>query len=133
MGVSAGPLDDSLHQTYFVVARAHYALSLAGAFAFFAFVYFVGGNLLSIAYRWRLAWGHIVLTALGTLLIVAPMAVLDDGPLPRRWSNPEQAFEMLRALSTAGYLITIGGLIVFLILATDALIGRYKSGFGERT
>jgi cytochrome c oxidase subunit 1 len=116
--------DFSLHDTYYVIVRAHYALSLAAAFLVFALIYGVltwAGR----AYSQRLSWVQLGLMWIGSALIFAPSIVLNAMPLPERGVDAVNAFAFWNWFPTFGYLLTLGSLVVFVFVVAGALRHRH--------
>jgi cytochrome c oxidase subunit 1 len=104
--------DLSLHDTYYVVARWHYALSLVAACVIFALVYLALDGW-KAAYRRAFGIGHVVVTLLGFSLILAPSLMLEFIGMPQRDSDLETTFRLTNTISTVGYSLTLAGWVFF--------------------
>ncbi|PVM90990.1 hypothetical protein [Caulobacter endophyticus] len=97
----------------------HYVLSLSGMLLAFAAAYTALAIGRANFHAW-LGYGHLSLTAGGALLIVTPNVVVS---LPM---DPDARLALWNTVSSIGYLMTLAGLIAFVIVLIDTW--RRRSG-----
>lgn len=116
----------SLHDTYYVVAHYHPAISWLIASAVFAAAYWALDVWIGAAYPRILAWAHLTLTALGSALVLAPGLLLPMAFPPRRWAedNSVTLFRVWNTLSSVGYVFIMLGLATFAAVLVAASIRR---------
>ncbi|MBP7650837.1 MAG: cytochrome c oxidase subunit I [Phenylobacterium sp.] len=120
-------VDYSLHDTYYVVAHFHYVLSLGAVFAIFAGFYYWFEKIWGVKYREWLGALHFWVTFVGVNLIFFPQHFLGLQGMPRRYVDYPEAFTLWNQVSTIGYLVTAGGVVIFLLLLAEAAISRRKA------
>ncbi|MFA5599924.1 MAG: cytochrome c oxidase subunit I [Phenylobacterium sp.] len=120
-------IDYSLHDTYYVVAHFHYVLSLGAVFAIFAGFYYWFEKIFGVKYREWLAVVHFWITFIGVNLIFFPQHFLGLQGMPRRYIDFPDAFALWNWVSSFGYVVTIVGVGVFMVLLLDAMIFRRKA------
>jgi len=120
------PFELGPHDTYYVVAHAHWVVSLSGACLGFAGLYL----LLGIAPRWRyrpsLAWAHLVFTVIGGILIFWPRFISSLVLSSRSAENLEATFRLWNLISSLGYVLTLLGAAAFAILLLEAATRRLR-------
>jgi len=100
--------DRVLHDTYYVVAHAHYALTLAAAFGVFAGWYYAFPRITSYAYSDFLGKVHFWLWFIGANAIVPVPAGL------ALWAaNDPEAFRLSNLMSSIGSYMLAAGILVF--------------------
>ncbi|MDO8380806.1 cytochrome c oxidase subunit I [Phenylobacterium sp.] len=120
-------IDYSLHDTYYVVAHFHYVLSLGAVFGIFAGFYYWFEKIWGVKYREWLGALHFWITFIGVNLIFFPQHFLGLQGMPRRYVDYPEAFTLWNQVSTIGYLVTAGGVVVFLLLLLEAAVSRRKA------
>ena len=110
--------DYSLHDTYYVIAHVRYTLSVAAAFAVFAFAYWLLDRLLSRGYSRTLGVIHFAATLAGMVLMAVPILAVHA-------LNPSRVqligtFQALTSVSWIGYLLSLAGLAIFAAVLVDA-------------
>ena len=120
-------VDYSLHDTYYVVAHFHYVLSLGAVFAIFAGFYYWFEKIWGVKYREWLGALHFWVTFVGVNLIFFPQHFLGLQGMPPRYVDYPEAFTLWNQVSTIGYLVTAGGVVIFLLLLAEAAISRRKA------
>ena len=119
-------IDYSLHATYYVIAHFHYVLSLGAVFAIFAGYYYWFEKMYGIKYNEALGCAHFWLMFVGVNVIFFPQHFLGLQGMPRRYVDYPSAFAFWNKVSSFGYLITVVGVAVFLIMLVEAVVRRRK-------
>ena len=126
--VLANPgIDYTLQDTYYVVAHFHYVLSLGAVFAIFAGFYYWFEKMWGVKYNEVLGKLHFAITFIGVNIIFFPMHFLGLQGMPRRYVDYPQAFGFWNHVESYGYLVTLAGVAIFLIVLADAAIRRRKA------
>merc|ERR1712203_1177435 len=104
-------VDLALHDTYYVVARFHFVLSLGAVIAIFSGIIFnlekmLGSKSLLPSPSSTLSLYHLVLTFVGILLTFSPMHFLGLNVMPRRIADFPDSFHSWNLLSSIGSGIT---------------------------
>src|SRR5512143_2753418 len=121
-------IDYSFHDTYYVVAHFHYVLSLGAVFAIFAGFYYWIPKMSGYRYNGFLGGLHFWIMFVGVNVIFFPQHFLGLQGMPRRYIDYPEAFTYWNHVSSIGYLITIAGVAVFLIMLAEMFIVRRKAG-----
>ena len=122
--LSNAGIDYSLHDTYYVVAHFPYVLSLGAVFAIFAGFYYWFEKIFGVKYNEFLGCLHFWLMFVGVNIIFFPQHFLGLQGMPRRYVDYSDGFAYWNMVSTWGYVITIVGVLVFLIMLAEAAIRR---------
>jgi cytochrome c oxidase subunit 1 len=117
-------IDYSLHDTYYVVAHFHYVLSLGAVFAIFAGFYYWFEKIFGVKYREWMGATHFWITFVGVNMIFFPQHFLGLQGMPRRIVDYPVAFSYWNHFSSMGYLVTLVGVGVFLLMLLDAVVFR---------
>jgi len=120
-------IDYSVHDTYYVVAHFHYVLSLGAVFAIFAGFYYWFEKMWGVKYRESLGAAHFWITFIGVNLIFFPQHFLGLQGMPRRYVDYPDAFAYWNKVSSFGYVVTLVGVGVFLLVLLDAMVFRRKA------
>lgn len=120
-------IDYSLHDTYYVVAHFHYVLSLGAVFAIFAGFYYWFEKMWGVKYREWLGQLHFWVMFVGVNLVFFPQHFLGLQGMPRRYVDYPEAFTYWNQVSSIGYLVTLAGVGVFLLVLIDAMVFRRKA------
>jgi cytochrome c oxidase subunit 1 len=120
-------IDYSLHDTYYVVAHFHYVLSLGAVFAIFAGFYYWFEKMWGVKYREWLGAAHFWITFVGVNLIFFPQHFLGLQGMPRRYVDYPEAFTYWNKVSSIGYVVTLVGVGVFLMVLLDAMVFRRRA------
>jgi cytochrome c oxidase subunit 1 len=120
-------IDYSLHDTYYVVAHFHYVLSLGAVFAIFAGFYYWFEKMWGVKYREWLGATHFWITFIGVNLIFFPQHFLGLQGMPRRYVDYAEAFAGWNKVSSFGYVVTLVGVGVFLLVLLDAMVSRRRA------
>jgi cytochrome c oxidase subunit 1 len=117
-------IDYSLHDTYYVVAHFHYVLSLGAVFAIFAGFYYWFEKMFGVKYNEFLGATHFWIMFVGVNLVFFPQHFLGLQGMPRRIVDYSEGYTLWNYVSSVGYVITIAGVGVFLIMLIEAAIRR---------
>ena len=111
-------VDQTLHDTYYVVAHFHFVLSLGAVIAIFSSLSFNGEKIfgsksLLPSPSSSPSFYHLVLTFVGILLTFSPMHFLGFNVMPRRIPDFPDSFHSWNFLSSIGSGITFLSFIMF--------------------
>ncbi len=121
-------IDTALHDTYYVVAHFHYVLSLGAVFAIFAGFYYWIPKMSGYRYNAFLGGLHFWLMFIGVNIVFFPQHFLGLQGMPRRYIDYPEAFTYWNHISSIGYLITVAGVAVFLVMLVEMFMVRRKAG-----
>lgn len=119
-----GGIDIALHDTYYVVAHFHYVLSMGAVFALFAGFYYWLERFMNVRYNEFLAQAHFWCTFVGVNITFFPMHFLGLAGMPRRIPDYPDAYIFWNKVSSVGSLISVVGLVIFLVVLYQALSAR---------
>ena len=122
--LSNAGIDYSLHDTYYVVAHFHYVLSLGAVFAIFAGFYYWFEKMFGVKYNEFLGCLHFWIMFIGVNLVFFPQHFLGLQGMPRRYVDYSDGYAYWNYVSSMGYLITLVGVLVFLVMLAEAAIRR---------
>ncbi len=122
--LSNAGIDYSLHDTYYVVAHFHYVLSLGAVFAIFAGFYYWFEKMFGVKYNEFLGATHFWIMFVGVNVVFFPQHFLGLQGMPRRYIDYPEAYELWNHVSSVGYVITVVGVGVFLVMLLEAAIRR---------
>lgn len=118
--------DVALHDTYYVVAHFHYVLSLGAVFAIFAGLYYWVGKMSGKQYNEMLAKLQFWVTFIGVNTIFFPQHFLGLQGMPRRYVDYTDAQHFWNQVSSYGYLITLVGFVLFVLVMAMTLFKKKK-------
>jgi cytochrome c oxidase subunit 1 len=121
-------VDQSLHDTYYVVAHFHYVLSLGAVFSIFAGFYFWFPKMSGYLYSSTLARLHFFLSFIGVNLVFFPQHFLGLQGMPRRIPDYNHAFAFWNQVSSIGNYISMASVFVFLVVLVDAYMRKRVAG-----
>ena len=117
-------IDQSLHDTYYVVAHFHYVLSLGAVFSIFAGFYYWFEKIFGVKYNSFLARTQFWLFFIGANVIFFPQHFLGLAGMPRRYVDYADGHAFWNMVSSYGYLIMLAGMIAFFALLIEAMVRR---------
>tara|TARA_R110002051_G_scaffold114257_8_gene186978 strand:+ start:24499 stop:26085 length:1587 start_codon:yes stop_codon:yes gene_type:complete len=120
-------VDESLHDTYYVVAHFHYVLSLGAVFAIFAGWYYWFEKIWGVKYNSILARLQFLFFFVGANVIFFPQHFLGLQGMPRRYVDYADGFAFWNGVSSFGYLIMLVGMVLFFAVLIEAAIRRRKA------
>jgi cytochrome c oxidase subunit 1 len=120
-------VDYQFQDTYYVVAHFHYVLSLGAVFAIFGGFYYWFEKIFGVKYREWLGAVHFWITFIGVNLVFFPMHFLGLQGMPRRYIDYPDAFAFWNKVSSIGYVVTLVGVGVFMIVLLEAMVARRKA------
>jgi cytochrome c oxidase subunit 1 len=118
--LSSAGVDQSLHDTYYVVAHFHYVLSLGAVFGIFCGFYYWFGKMTGFQYREVLGKAHFWLQFIGVNLIFFPQHFLGLQGMPRRYVDYPDAFAFWNNISSIGAYISAFSILIFVYMIFDA-------------
>jgi cytochrome c oxidase subunit 1 len=123
--LSRRPLSDvrdnsDAFRSAYVVAHHHYMISIAAIFVLFGAIYLFLEILPGVRYRQKLGYAHLGLAFIGALLLLAPGIILNLTPMSRRYADPAASFAFWNTVSVTGYVMTLVGLFLFILLVVDS-------------
>jgi cytochrome c oxidase subunit 1 len=121
-------VDQSLHDTYYVVAHFHYVLSMGAMFSIFAGFYYWFPKMTGFTYREWMGQLHFWIMFIGVNLIFFPQHFLGLAGMPRRYADYPDAFAGWNAVSSVGAAISAVGTLWFFVVVFEAFMARRKAG-----
>jgi len=119
--------DVALHDTYYVVAHFHYVLSLGAVYAIFAGLYYWIGKMSGKEYPEWAGQLQFWVTFIGVNLIFFPQHFLGLQGMPRRYVDYPDAFAYWNKISSIGYMVTMVGVLLFILVFAYTLFGKRKT------
>ncbi|PWE17661.1 cytochrome c oxidase subunit I [Marinicauda salina] len=117
-------VDQSLHDTYYVVAHFHYVLSLGAVFSIFAGFYYWFEKIFGVKYNSVLARTQFFFFFVGANVIFFPQHFLGLAGMPRRYVDYADGFAFWNQVSSWGYVIMAVGMLIFFALLIEAAVRR---------
>src|SRR6187399_1371371 len=108
-----GGIDDNLHDTYYVVAHFHYVLSMGAVFSLFAGFYYWFPKMSGRMHSELLSHLHFWIFFIGVNVIFFPQHFLGMQGMARRYPDYTEAFEYWNHISSLGYYIMAGSMLLF--------------------
>ena len=115
-------LNITLHDTYYVVAHFHFMLSATAILGLMTGFYYYFNTFFNIRLSKTFIWLHITNFTLGHLLTFIPQFIVGVSGMPRRVNDYPDIFASLQGFSTSGYLVTLLGILFFIIVILDSHI-----------
>jgi len=119
-------IDQSLHDTYYVVAHFHYVLSLGAVFGLFAGWYYWQGKMFGVQYNEFLGKLHFWVTFVGVNLVFFPQHFLGLAGMPRRYADYPDAYAGWNLVSSIGYFITLVGVVIFFVVVAESFMRKRR-------
>src|SRR5262249_3174967 len=119
-------IDNSLHDTYYVVAHFHYVLSLGAVFAIFGGFYYWAPKMWGYQYNEFLGQLHFWVTFVGVNLVFFPQHFLGLAGMPRRYVDYPDPYAHWNYISSVGSYISAIGVLVFLIVLVEMFVRKRK-------
>jgi len=121
MAVAHTGMDILFHDSFYVVGHFHVMLAGSAMFASFAAFYFYFSSIFGV--KFSRIWGylHFVYYLLGQLMTVIPMFWLGYSGMPRRVLDYPAALGGWHAITSAGHLLSVAGMLAFFIMIFDSL------------
>lgn len=125
-GLVVAGTDLVLHDTYYVVAPAHYALTLATLFGVFAGWYYVFPRITGRAYSDFLGRFHFWLSFIGVSAMLVP-PIVGPASLARRAAEEPDVLRNWNLVSSIGASVAAAGMLVFVANMVLAFTRRQRA------
>ena len=122
------PVDVYFHDTYYVVAHFHYAMSLGALFGVFTGFYYWFGKMSGYAYPEGLAKLQFWLLFIGTNLTFFPQHFLGLAGMPRRIPDYPDVYAGWNYWSSIGSYMGAASAALFLVVVAVAFMRKQKVG-----
>ena len=119
-------VDQSMHDTYYVVAHFHYTMSMGALFSMFAGFYYWVGKMWGVQYNEFLGKLHFWISFIGVNLIFFPQHFLGMAGMPRRYIDYPDVYAGWNHVSSMGAYLSYAGAILFLIIIAEAFMRKRK-------
>ncbi len=120
-------VDQSLHDTYYVVAHFHYVLSMGAMFSIFAGFYYWFPKMTGYTIREWMSQLHFWIMFIGVNLIFFPQHFLGLAGMPRRYADYPDAFAGWNYVASIGAAIAAVGSLWFFVVVIEAFVARRKA------
>lgn len=121
MAVAHTGMDILFHDSFYVIGHFHVMFAGSAMFASFGAFYFYFPSIFGV--KFSRIWGylHCVYYLLGQLMTVIPMFWLGYSGMPRRVLDYPASLGGWHAITSAGHLLSVAGLLAFFIMIFDSL------------
>jgi hypothetical protein len=120
MAVAHTGMDILFHDSFYVVGHFHVMFAGSAMFGSFAAFYFYFPAIFGCKYSRIWGYLHCVYYLLGQLMTVIPMIWLGYGGMPRRVLDYPAALGGWHAVTSAGHLLSVAGMLAFFIMIFDS-------------
>jgi heme/copper-type cytochrome/quinol oxidase subunit 1 len=120
MAVAHTGMDILFHDSFYVVGHFHVMFAGSAMFASFGAFYFYFPAIFGCKYSRIWGYLHCVYYLLGQLMTVVPMFWLGYGGMPRRVLDYPAALGGWHAITSAGHLLSVAGMLAFFIMIFDS-------------
>lgn len=120
MAVAHTGMDILFHDSFYVVGHFHVMFAGSAMFASFGAFYFYFPAIFGCKYSRIWGYLHCVYYLLGQLMTVIPMFWLGYGGMPRRVLDYPAALGGWHAITSAGHLLSVAGMLAFFIMIFDS-------------
>jgi heme/copper-type cytochrome/quinol oxidase subunit 1 len=110
--------------TYYVAVHRSWSLSLPAAFGLFGALYLGMTPRFPVRLRPALGWAHLAIMSAGAVLIEAPGLALSWVGTSERSEEIAGAFQTWNRVAALGYVLLLGGLLLFVWALVDGLRRR---------
>jgi cytochrome c oxidase subunit 1 len=121
-------IDQTLHDTYYVIAHFHYVLSLGAVFGIFAGMYYWFPKMSGYMSSESLGRIHFGLMFVGVNMVFFPQHFLGLAGMPRRYADYPDAFAGWNFVSSIGAYISAAGFLVFFVVIAEAMWRKRLAG-----
>ncbi|MAR55827.1 MAG: cytochrome c oxidase subunit I [Rickettsiales bacterium] len=121
-------IDVPMHDTYYVVAHFHYAMSLGALFGVFCGFYYWISKMSGYQYSEWMGKVHFWIFFIGTNLTFFPQHFLGLAGMPRRIPDYPDVYAGWNYWSSIGSYIAAAGAIWFLIVVAEMFIAKRRVG-----
>lgn len=121
-------IDIPMHDTYYVVAHFHYAMSLGALFGVFVAFYYWVPKMSGYMYSEWMGKLHFWIFFIGTNLTFFPQHFLGLAGMPRRIPDYPDVYAYWNYWSSIGSYIAAAGALWFLLVVAEMFIAKRKAG-----
>ena len=121
MAVAHTGMDILFHDSFYVVGHFHVMLAGAAMFGSFGAFYFYFPAIWGVKYSRIWGYLHCIYYLLGQLMTVIPMMWLGYSGMPRRVLDYPASMGGWHAITSAGHLLSVAGMIAFFVMIFDSL------------
>lgn len=122
-------IDIALHDTYYVVAYFHYALSMGAVFTMFSGIYYWFDKMTGLWYSEVLGQIHFWTFFTGVNVTFFPMHFLGVAGMPRRIPDYPDAYYVFNKIASWGSYISAFSALMFFLVILEALLSDRKAHF----
>jgi heme/copper-type cytochrome/quinol oxidase subunit 1 len=113
------------YDTYYIVDHRSWTIPMSALFALFGAVYLGMTQRVPIRLRPELGWVQLAVMSIGVALIEAPHVVLSWTGIPES-GDLTQIFRTWNRTASIGYMLLLGGLLLFVIALADGWLRRHR-------